>query len=86
MIIICPSEVKNKYLQTNTIHQYKFYNLQEIKEKIYFKYHDLALYAITKEFQIKPAIVTEIMKSLYFINENYANKKLQKLSTIYKFL
>lgn len=86
MIIICPDEIKNKYLQTNTIHQYKFYNLQEIKEKIYFKYHDLTLYAITKEFQIKPAIVTEIMKSLYFINENYANKKLQKLFTIYKFL
>ena len=86
MIIICPDEIKNKYLQTNTIHQYKFYNLQEIKEKIYFKYHDLTLYAIAKEFQIKPAIVTEIMKSLYFINENYANKKLQKLSTIYKFL
>ena len=86
MIIICPDEIKNKYLQTNIIHQYKFYNLQEIKEKVYFKYRDLTLYAITKEFQIKPAIVTEIMKSLYFVNENYANKKLQKLFTIYKFL
>ncbi len=86
MIIICPNEIKKRYLKDNKIHNYTFYDLNTIKEKVYFKYHDLELYEIIKKYKVKPAIATKIMEYLYYINEELNDNKLKKLYEIKKYL
>jgi len=76
---VCPNEIKRKYLSNNIIHNYKFYNLQEIKEKIFFKYDDLALYNVVKKYDVKPAIALKMLENLYYINDKYEDNKLKTL-------
>ncbi len=86
MIIVCPTDIKKEYLKESKIHNYKFYTLNEIKEKIFFKFHDLALYEVTKKYNIKPEIASEMLENLYYIDHEYDNFKLKKLFELKKFL
>lgn len=79
MIIVCPNEIKNKYLMTNKIHNNKFFDLKTLKEKVYFKYHDLALYETVKYLNVIPSIAANMLDNLYYISEIYEDSKLQKL-------
>jgi len=86
MIIVCPNDIKDKYLSLNKLHNYRFYTLNEIKEKIFFKYDDLALYEVTKEYQVKPTIALKMLENLYYIDKYYNNQKLDKLFDLKKHL
>ncbi len=87
MIIICPNEIKEKILMMETsIHNYKFYTLNEIKAKVFFKYHNLALYEIVKEYKVKPSIAKNMLDSLYYIDKSYNSKKLKKLLMVKEYL
>ena len=86
MIIICPNDIKKEYLKEKIIHNYKFYSLSEIKEKVFFKYHDLALLKLTKKYDIKPVIASRILNSLYYIDRVYDNPRLKNLLEIKDYL
>ena len=85
MIIICPDEVKKKYLEKSLIHNYKFYDLNEIKEKVFFKYSPLALYEVSRKYNVKPSIASKILECLYYIN-NGLNFKTSKLLELKEYL
>lgn len=86
MIIICPNNIKKKYLKDSKLHDYKFYDLNTIKEKIYFKIDDLALYETIKKYKVKPAIALKMLDSLYYIDKNYEEPKLNKLFELKTYL
>ena len=86
MILICPYEIKEKYLENSKIHNYKFYTLEEIKEKIFFKFSPLALYKVTSKYGLKPTIAFRMFENLYYINQEYNNSKLRKLFDLKKYL
>ena len=86
MIIVCPNTIKKKYLKENKIHNYTFYDLKTLKEKIYFKFHDLALYEVIKKYEVKPSIALKMMENLYYIDKCYDNSKLAKLFEVKEYL
>ena len=86
MIIICPEEVKKDYLNESKIHNYKFYTLGEIKDKVFFKYADLALYEVSSKYKVKPKIAFKILNSLYYLDQNKDYSKLKYLSEIKEYL
>ena len=86
MIIICPTDIKKEYLKEAKIHNYKFYTLNEIKEKVFFKYHDLALFEVVKKYSVKPEIALKMLDSLYYIDKEYDSLKLKKLFSLKKYL
>ena len=86
MIIICPNEIKDRYLKNKGIHNYKFYTLNEIKEKALFKFKDNALYEVSKKYNVKPEIASRILNSLYFIDGDYNLPKLKKLLDLKEYL
>ena len=85
MIIVCPSEVKDSYLAASFIHNYKFYSLSEMKEKVFYKYCPLALYEVSKKYNVKPSIASRILESLYYVNNNF-NFKTGKLLELKEYL
>ena len=86
MIIICPNEIKDRYLKNKGIHNYKFYTLNEIKEKALFKFKNNALYEVSKKYNVKPEIASRILNSLYFIDGDYNLPKLKKLLDLKEYL
>ena len=86
MIIICPTDIKKEYLKEAKIHNYKFYTLNEIKEKVFFKYHDLALFEVVKKYSVKPEIALRMMNGLYYINKEYEGLRLKKLFELKNYL
>ena len=86
MVIICPNDIKFEYLKNTKIHNYKFYDLKTLKEKLFFKYDDLALYEVVKKYNVKPSIALNMLENLYYINNYYDNPKLDKLFDLKKYL
>ena len=86
MIIVCPNEIKKQYLKDSKLHNYTFYDLKTIKEKIFFKFHDLALFEIVKKYNVKPAIAFKMMENLYYIDKNYDEIKLKTLFELKEYL
>ena len=86
MIIICPNDIKLEYLKDSKIHNYKFYDLKTLKEKVFFKYDDLALYEVAKKYNVKPAIALKMLENLYYIDDYYNDSKLDKLYDLKKYL
>ncbi len=86
MIIVCPNEIKKTYLDKSTLHNYKFYDLKKLKEKVFFKFHNLALYEVVKKYHVKPSIASKMLENLYYISKKEENSKLKKLYELKEYL
>ena len=85
MILVVPNEIKKDYLKNKEIHNYKFYSLEELKDKLFFNYSSHILYIVSKKYDVLPSIAKKILENLYYVNK-CSTKKLEFLSELKNYL
>ena len=86
MLLICPSDIKEKILANNkSLVDISFMTLEEYKKRYYFDYdyHTVKYLMDTYGYTLNNA--KEIIESLYFVEDkDYPNNKLNDLAKIKK--